>query len=86
MALLHQQGILKQGDHYIGESIIGSRFHCSIDAITKVGDRHAIYPLISGQAWITSTHQHILDHSSTFIRFEVPVSKTFPDQFMSDHA
>ncbi|RZW17230.1 MAG: hypothetical protein EX260_09525 [Desulfobulbaceae bacterium] len=61
MALLHQQGILKQGDHYIGESIIGSRFHCSIDAITKVGDRQAIYPLISGQAWITGTHQHILD-------------------------
>jgi len=61
MALLYQQGMLQQGDHFIGESIIGSRFYCSIDAITRVGNRQAIYPLISGQAWITGTHQHILD-------------------------
>jgi trans-L-3-hydroxyproline dehydratase len=61
MALLHHQGLLKPGDQYIGESIIGSRFHCTIDSLTRVGDRQAIYPLISGQAWITGTHQHILD-------------------------
>jgi trans-L-3-hydroxyproline dehydratase len=61
MALLHHQGLLKPGDHFIGESIIGSRFHCKIDSLTMVGDRQAIYPLISGQAWITGTHQHILD-------------------------
>jgi proline racemase len=61
MALLHHQGLLQVGDHYIGESIIGSRFHCTIDSLTKVGERQAIYPLISGQAWITGTHQHMLD-------------------------
>ncbi len=61
MALLHHQGLLKPGDQYIGESIIGSRFHCTIDSLTRVGERQAIYPLISGQAWITGTHQHILD-------------------------
>jgi trans-L-3-hydroxyproline dehydratase len=61
MALLHHQRLLKPGEQYIGESIIGSRFHCTIDSLTRVGDRQAIYPLISGQAWITGTHQHILD-------------------------
>jgi len=61
MALLHHQGLLKPGEQYIGESIIGSRFYCTIDSLTKVGERNAIYPLISGQAWITGTHQHILD-------------------------
>ena len=61
MALLYQQGKLSVGDHYIGESIIGSRFHCSIDAATAVGGRPAIYPQISGQAWITGTYQYFLE-------------------------
>jgi trans-L-3-hydroxyproline dehydratase len=61
MALLHQQGKLKAGDAYIAESIIGSRFKCSFKETTSVGEKQAIYPLISGQAWITGTHQHILD-------------------------
>jgi proline racemase len=61
MALLHQRGQLQAGDRYIAESVIGSRFDCTIDALTTVGDKPAIYPLISGRAWITGTHQHTLD-------------------------
>lgn len=61
MALLHHQGRLKVAETYRAESIIGSHFTCTIDSLTKVGERDAIYPLISGQAWITGTHQHILD-------------------------
>ncbi len=61
MALLHHQGLLKVGDSYIGESIIGSRFHCRLESTTRVGEKEAVYPLISGQAWITGTHQHMLD-------------------------
>ena len=61
MALLHQQGKMKVGDRYIGESVIGSRFHCAIDSMTRVGDKNAVFPLISGQAWITGTHQYLLD-------------------------
>ncbi|OMH33868.1 trans-3-hydroxy-L-proline dehydratase [Motiliproteus sp. MSK22-1] len=61
MALLQAKGILKAGDQFIGESVIGSRFHCRIDGITRVGDREAIYPVISGQAWITGTHQLMVD-------------------------
>jgi len=61
MALLHYRGLMNQGDRYIAESVIGSRFNCAIDEITSVGDKAAIHPLISGCAWITGTHQHSLD-------------------------
>lgn len=61
MALLHQQGRLKAGDRYIAESIIGSRFYCSVDSVAQIGNRQGIYPLIAGQGWITGTHQYTLD-------------------------
>ncbi|MDZ7787509.1 MAG: proline racemase family protein [Halofilum sp. (in: g-proteobacteria)] len=61
MAVLHARGEMRSGDRFIGESIIGSRFDCSIEAETVVGDRPAIIPLITGRAWITGTHQHTLD-------------------------
>jgi proline racemase len=61
MAVLEKKGILKLGDRYIGESVIGSRFHCRIEQRTWVGNLQAILPSISGRAWITGTHQHMLD-------------------------
>lgn len=61
MAVLHARGEMRPGDTFIGESIIGSRFHCGIEAETTVGERPAIVPLIAGRAWITGTHQHMLD-------------------------
>lgn len=61
MALLHHRGVMQQGDRYIAESIIGSEFSCAIDGVTAVGDRSAIYPQITGRAWVTGTHQHTLD-------------------------
>jgi proline racemase len=45
----------------IGCSIIDSRFDCRIEAEARVGDRSAIIPSIEGQAWITGTHQYMLD-------------------------
>ena len=61
MALLHHKGLIGVGDQYIAESVIGSRFYCSIESTTKIGNKEGIYPIISGQAWITGIHQHILD-------------------------
>lgn len=61
MALLAAQGRLAPGEVFIGESVIGSRFHCSIENMTHVGERAAIIPTLSGRAWITGTHQHTLD-------------------------
>ena len=61
MALLHVKGLMRAGDHFIGESILGSRFQCYIKDITKLGSKEAINPVISGRAWITGIHQHTLD-------------------------
>lgn len=61
MAVLHAKGQLKDGERFVGHSIIGSQFHCRIDGLTQVGDKPAIHPRIAGRAWITGTHQHLLD-------------------------
>ena len=61
VAVLAKRGMLKVGDPYIGESVIGSRFHCRLHSETRVGGLDAIVPKISGRAWITGTHQHTLD-------------------------
>lgn len=61
MALLHQSGEMKVGETLTARSIIGSVFQGRIAATTTVGDTPAIVPQITGRAWITGTHQHMLD-------------------------
>jgi trans-L-3-hydroxyproline dehydratase len=61
MAVLHARGQLQVGERFIGRSIIGSEFHCRIDSLSEVAGRPAILPCVSGRAWITGTHQHLLD-------------------------
>ena len=61
LAVLKKRGLIKVGDPYIGESVIGSRFHCRLESLTRVGDVEAVIPSISGRAWITGSHQHMLD-------------------------
>jgi len=63
MAVLKKRGLLKVGDQYIGESVIGSRFQCRLESLTQVGELEAVIPSISGRAWVTGTHQHMLDPS-----------------------
>jgi proline racemase len=61
LAVLHARGVLKVGDRFTGISLIDSEFHCTIAAETTVAGRPAIVPTLSGRAWITGTHQHMLD-------------------------
>jgi len=61
MALLHAAGQMQVGETFTARSIIGSEFHGKIAGTTTVGDRPAIIPEITGRAWITGTHQHMLD-------------------------
>ncbi len=61
MAVLHQRGQMRRGDKFIAHSIIGSRFDCGIVRSTEVAGRQAIIPSIRGRAWITGTHQLMLD-------------------------
>lgn len=61
LAVMHARGQITAGEGFIGRSIIGSRFDCRIEEETSLGGRPAIVPSIAGRAWITGTHQHMLD-------------------------
>lgn len=61
MAILHAAGEMQPDDTLVVRSIIGSEFRGRIADTTTVGDIPAIIPEISGRAWITGTHQHMLD-------------------------
>ncbi len=61
LALLHARGELGVGEALRAHSIIDSRFEGRIEAETTVGGRPAILTSITGRAWITGTHQYLLD-------------------------
>jgi len=61
MATLAARGLLSVGEIYRARSIIGSEFVCRVVRKTTVAGRPAITPVISGRAWITGVHQHMLD-------------------------
>jgi proline racemase len=61
IAALHARGEMGIGDRYLARSIIGSEFQCQIEREASVGGIPAVVPSITGRAWITGTHQHMLD-------------------------
>lgn len=63
MAVLHARGEMAEGDKLTAVSVIGSTFEGRILGQTTVGGQPAIRPEISGRAWITGIHQHMLDPS-----------------------
>jgi len=66
LALLHARGEIQVGETLVHESIIGSRFHCTVDATTQVGQYPAVIPAIAGQAWITGLYQMVRDPSDPY--------------------
>lgn len=66
MALLRARGELRLGESYIGQSILGTRFHGRIVEEIDFHGRTAIRPIISGQAWIHGVQQHVLDPDDPF--------------------
>lgn len=61
MAVLHARGMLGVGQSLTSLSLISSEFEGKILEEVTVGGRPAILPEIAGQAWITGTHQWMLD-------------------------
>ena len=61
MALLHATGQMAESDSLSVSSILGSQFQGRISGTTSVGGKPAIIPEITGRAWITGIHQHMLD-------------------------
>jgi trans-L-3-hydroxyproline dehydratase len=61
LAILAAQSRIGTGEVLRARSLIGGVFEGRIVGAAKVGDLPAILPEISGRAWITGTHQHMLD-------------------------
>lgn len=61
LAVMRARGEIAVGEAFCGTSIIESVFQCRIVRETNVGGRDAVIPSISGRAFITGTHQHMLD-------------------------
>lgn len=78
MALLHARGEMQVGEIFTARSIINSEFHGCIAQTTNVGNTPAISPEITGRAWITGTHQHMLDPSDPWPE-GYRLSDTWPD-------
>ena len=61
MAVLAAKGLMGEGDVISTRSIIDGEFTGRIAGLTDLNGTPAIIPEISGRAWITGTHQHMLD-------------------------
>jgi proline racemase len=66
MAQLHARGELPLDTDFVNESVIGSRFIGRLLRQTRVGDRPAVLPTVTGRAWITGTAQYFLDPTDPF--------------------
>lgn len=68
LAVLRAKGLIRQGQRFRHESIIGSNFDSCIVDTTTVGKYDAVIPSVAGQAWITGIHQMGLDPTDPFPR------------------
>ncbi len=68
MAVLNASDKMRIGDTLTARSIIGSSFTGRIVEAVSIGDKAAIIPEITGRAWITGTHQHMLDPADPWPR------------------
>lgn len=67
MAQRHAKGLLKTGDDYRHESIIGSIFDGRVEADTSVGDKPAIIPSIGGWARMHGLNTIFVDERDPFM-------------------
>jgi 4-hydroxyproline epimerase len=68
LAQLWSQGKLKEGERFVHESYIGSRFVGRVEAVTAVGGLPAIVPSIEGSATATGFNQIWVDEEDPFWR------------------
>lgn len=66
MACLHAQGLLRIGETFVHEGILGTTFTGRLLAETRVGDRPAVLPSIEGRAWRTGTGELHVDPTDPF--------------------
>jgi proline racemase len=66
MAVFHAKGLLRGGQEFRTEGVLGGVFRCSIARETSVGDVAAIVPTIGGRAWITGYARYVLQDDDPF--------------------
>jgi len=66
MASLWARGQLQLGQPFRHEGILGTVFTGRLLSETRVGDRPAVVPSITGSAWITGLSQYVLDAEDPF--------------------
>ncbi|MDE0956109.1 MAG: 4-hydroxyproline epimerase [Pseudomonadales bacterium] len=72
MAQLHAKGLLKEGEAFVHESIIGSQFIGHVESTTFVGSHRGIKPSIQGWAKVTGYNTIIVDPRDPYAHgFEV---------------
>lgn len=67
MAQLHAKGLLKSGEKFVHESIIGSQFVGTIEGVTEVAGVTAIKPSIQGWAKVTGYNQILVDDDDPYV-------------------
>ena len=66
MATLHARGRLAIGEDFRHEGILGTVFTGRLLEETRIGDRPAVVPQITGQAWITGIADYVVDPTDPF--------------------
>lgn len=66
MAALNAKGQLPLGRDFVHEGVLGTRFTGRLVRETRVGDRAAVVPTISGRAWITGFSTYVVDANDPF--------------------
>jgi proline racemase len=66
MATLHARGHLAIGEDFRHEGILGTVFTGRLLEETSLGDRAAVVPQITGQAWITAIAEYVVDPTDPF--------------------
>jgi len=70
MAQLAGKGMLKTGQEFIHESIIGTMFDCRVESETHVGNHPAIRPSVAGWA-------QVIGHNTIFVDDRDPLAHGF---------
>ena len=68
LAQLHARGLIRVGEKFVHESVIGTTFESFIVDTSSVGAYPAVVPSVAGQAWITGLYQMGMDPTDPFPR------------------
>lgn len=66
VAAKHARGELAVGEEFVHESMLGTTFTATVVSETRLGDRPAIVPSISGQGWVTGFNRLVIDEDDPF--------------------